>query len=204
MQPNGTFSDSYFSAKSDFVDRAIKEFHPGRVLDVGCNTGHFSRMAAESGASVVAIDYDPVVVGELWRKASKENRDILPLVVNLARPTPSTGWRNQECPAFLDRAKGSFEAVFMLAVVHHMLVTERIPLEEIIDVAAELTTDMFVVEFVPADDPMFRVLTRGREELHKDLTQSVFENALNRKFDIVRSQKLADSARILYLTRRKK
>ncbi len=84
---------------------------PRRVLDVGANTGHFSEMAARAGASVVAIDGDTAVVGDIWRRASAEKLDILPLVVNLAQPTPPTGWRNRECPSFLDRATGqSFES----------------------------------------------------------------------------------------------
>jgi hypothetical protein len=61
-------------------------------------------MAARTGAAVVAIDTDPVVVGSIWRRAHAENRDVLPLVVDLTRPTPAMGWRNQECTSFLDRA----------------------------------------------------------------------------------------------------
>src|ERR1019366_3194276 len=129
-------------------------------------TGHFSMMAARSGASVVALDYDPAVVGSVWRRASAEKLDILPLVVNLTRPTPAVGWRNGEWPSFLERAKGGFDAVFLLAVIHHMLVTERVPLAEIVDLAAELTTGYVVVEFVSPGDSMFRVLVRGRDELY--------------------------------------
>src|SRR5205814_3890270 len=140
-------------------------------------TGHFSAIAARAGASVVAIDYDPVVSGDVWRNARKERLDILPLTVNLTRPTPGLGWLNQECPSFLDRARGAFDAVLMLAVLHHMLVSERIPLDEIIDLAAELTTDSVIIEFIGTDDAMFRRLTRGRDELHRDLTTETFLNS---------------------------
>ncbi len=90
------YSEDYFPLKQAFVGEVMREERPERVLDVGCNTGHFSAIAARAGASVVAIDYDPVVVGEVWRQAHVENLDILPLVVNLARPTPAVGWRNAE------------------------------------------------------------------------------------------------------------
>ena len=36
-------------------------------------------------------------------------------------------------PSFLDRARGNFDAVLMLAVIHHMLVTERVPLADILN-----------------------------------------------------------------------
>src|SRR5882672_10503681 len=158
------YSEDYFPLKQQFVSRVMVEEQPQRVLDVGCNTGHFSAIAARSGASVVAIDYDPVVVGEVWRQAQAEDLDILPLVVNLARPTPSIGWRNRECPSFLDRARGLFDTLLMLAVLHHMLVVEQIPLAAILELAAELTTAYLLVEFVTPDDPMFRRLVRGRAE----------------------------------------
>jgi hypothetical protein len=139
----------------------------------------------------------------LWRTANAKELDILPLAVNLARPTPSTGWLNQECPSFLDRARNSFDCVLMLAVIHHMLVTERIPLSEIIKLASDLTTDLLIVEFVPTDDPLFTCLTRGREELHRGLTEDLFKAAASQRFETVHSQQLIDSGRSIYLMRKK-
>jgi len=203
MDTNNNYSTDHFAAKERFVAEALAEFSPARVLDAGCNTGHFSAMAAHAGASVVAIDYDPVVLGQVWRQARAENLDILPLAVNLARPTPGTGWRNRECSSFLDRARGHFDAVLMLAVIHHMLVTERVPLPDILELAAELTKDILIVEFIAPEDSMFRRLTRGREELHKDLTHGLFENLCRERFSIVRTQHVESSNRWLYLLRKR-
>ncbi len=196
------YSNEQFDVKREFVQQVMNEFNPGKVLDVGCNSGHFSGIAAKSGARVVAIDQDPVVVGETWRMACAGGLDILPLVVNLAHPSPSLGWRNQECRSFLERAQGSFDAVFMLAVLHHLLVTERIPLDAVLDLAAELTTDLLVIEFVGNEDPMFRRLLRGREELHRDVNRESFEASCLARFAILRSQSV-NGTRWLYLLRRK-
>src|SRR5450432_3795986 len=197
MTTNNNYTAGHFEAKQRFVREALAEFPARAVLDVGCNTGHFSALAARTGASVVALDYDPVVLGDVWRNARAEKLDILPLAVNLTRPTPGTGWLNRECSSFLDRARGKFDAVLMLAVIHHMLVTERVPLAEIVDLAAELTTNLLIVEFVAPEDSMFRRLTRGREELHKDLSANLFETVCRRRFDIVRSQHVEGTARRL-------
>jgi hypothetical protein len=151
----------------------------------------------------VAIDYDPVVAGSVWRQARQHKLPILPLVVDLTRPTPGQGWRNREWTGFLDRARGAFDAVFMLAVIHHMMVTERVPLPEIVDLAADLTRDLLIIEFIAPEDSMFRRLTRGREELHKDLTQSVFEACCARRFETVRCQHTEGSARWLYVLRKR-
>jgi SAM-dependent methyltransferase len=200
---NNNYSSDQADIKQKFVADALNEFRPTRVLDIGCNTGQFSRLAAKAGASVVAIDYDPVVVGDVWRKSKGENLDILPLVVNLSRPTPATGWRNDECPSFLQRAKGHFDALLMLAVIHHMMVTDRVPLTEIVDVAAELTKDLVIIEFIGPSDSMFRRITRGRDHLHTDLTEELFENTVSSRFDIARKLHIEGSSRSLYVLRLK-
>ncbi|HSS19103.1 MAG TPA: methyltransferase domain-containing protein [Pyrinomonadaceae bacterium] len=202
MTPNKYFSLQYLKAKESFVVKTLTEISPRRVLDVGCNTGYFSALAARSGANVVAIDQDPEVVGALWRRAAAEKSSILPLVVNLARPTPAIGWRNEECPSFLDRARGQFDAVLMLAVVHHMLVVEQIPLPAILELAAELTSQYLVIEFVTPDDPMFRRLVRGRDHLYEHLTKELFESTARRWFELVSREDLL-ATRSIYLLRKR-
>src|SRR5690606_5294737 len=120
-----------FEEKERIVGQWLEAIGPKRTLDVGCNTGHFSRLAARAGARVVAIDYDAVVVGRTWRMASEENLDILPLRVDLSRPSPALGWCNREAKSFIDRAEGAFDSALMLAVIHHLMVGEGIPMPEI-------------------------------------------------------------------------
>lgn len=202
MSSESTSVEGYLAAKEDFVAAALAQIAPRQVLDVGCNTGHFSVLAAARGARVVSIDSDAVVVGQVWRRAAANDLDILPLVVDLSRPTPAIGWRNGECPSFLDRAAAGFDLVLMLAVLHHLMVSERIPLEEIIALAADLTTDYFIIEFVPPEDPMFRRIARGRDNLFESFDQRAFERISERKFTIVRSQRLGQTGRRLYLLRK--
>jgi 2-polyprenyl-3-methyl-5-hydroxy-6-metoxy-1,4-benzoquinol methylase len=194
-----SYKDEEFGRKADLIGQWLSLHKPKSVLDVGCNTGHFSALAAKSGARVVGIDIDPVVVGAAWRRAKAEGLDILPLTVNLARPSPATGWRNAEYPSFLDRATGSFEMVFMLAVLHHLLVTDRIPLYDIVNLAAELTTGHLVLEYVAKNDPMFQRITRGREALHADFTQEAFEAACQQRFNVIEKHPVKGNLRWLYL-----
>jgi 2-polyprenyl-3-methyl-5-hydroxy-6-metoxy-1,4-benzoquinol methylase len=197
-----SYTEANFSAKEEFVSAALAEFKPSRVLDIGCNTGHFSDLAARAGAQVVAIDSDLSCVGTLWRQAHEQNRSILPLVVDLCRPSAAKGWRNRECTSFLERATGAFDAVLMLAVLHHLLVTERIPLDEVLDLAAELTTGVLIIEFVETGDEMFQTIARGREHLHADLTPATFEAACRQRFQIVRAKQLDGTHRRLYLLKK--
>ena len=197
------YTPEQFALKESFVASALRDFAPRRVLDVGANTGHFSELAARSGAAVTAIDSDASAAGKLFLSASRQNLDILPLVVDLCRPTPALGWRNRESPSFLDRARGGFEMVMMLAVVHHMLITERVPLEEILALVSGLTTDLLLIEFIEPADPMFRRLARGRDALYVHLTAAYFEAACAPLFETVRKQPISESSRTLYLLRRR-
>ena len=198
-----SYDDPAFAAKEKFVNEALREFKPARVLDAGANTGHFSALAAQAGAEVVAVDLDAVCAGAIWRRAREQKLNILPLVLNLARPSPALGWRNGECPSFLDRAAGAFDGVLMLALIPHLLVTERIPLEEIPRLAHDVTNSLLVIEFVEPKDDMFRRLTRGREHLHAALDVKMFEQACAPYFEIVRSLALPGTQRRMYCLKRK-
>ena len=197
------YSESDFNIKKVFVEKVIREYTPSKVLDIGCNTGHFSALAAQNGAEVVAIDNDPVVVNRTWQLANTGNLDILPLVVDITRPTPAIGWRNEECQSFLSRAEQAFDLVMMLAVIHHMMCTERIPLDEIFSLAHQLTRDLLIIEFIPPDDPKFHQIARGRNHLFGHLTQDYFEKTCNQYFRILFSEKLEDGKRKMYLLKRK-
>jgi len=100
------------------------------VLDVGANTGVYSRIAAESGADVVAGDADVHATDLNWKAAHDANLPILPLVADFARPTPAVGWQNRESASLLDRARGQFDCVMMLGILHHLLIADQIRLPD--------------------------------------------------------------------------
>lgn len=197
------YSASQLAQKEKFVQEALDLARPRDVLDVGANEGHFSLLAARKGASVVAIDYDPVVVGSIWKNASSENLDVLPLAVDLTRPTPAMGWRNEESPSFLDRARGHFDLVMMLAVVHHILVNERIPLLDLLKLADELSREYVLIEYVAPADPMFQRIVRGRDDLYAHMSPAWFEAEALSRFELVCSTRIDGLNRWLYLFRRR-
>lgn len=216
LQPAGTRRSSWseymstsnyegraFVDKVKFVREALAATDTASVLDVGCNTGHFSRLAATGGASVVSLDYDAVVVTEVWQSARAQGLDILPLVMNLARPTPGQGWRNSEERSFLERATGQFDVVMLLAVIHHLSITDGIPLRDIFSLAAALTKKAVIVEFIPPGDSMFQRIIRNKEHLISSLQRSNFEEAFSAYFAIERVAALPDSQRIMYLLRKR-
>jgi SAM-dependent methyltransferase len=187
--------------KERFVRQQIEAAKPSWCLDVGANTGQFSEIAAQH-SSVVAIDSDVASLGRIWRRAQANNLSILPLCVDICRPTPASGWRNLEQPSFLDRCAGRFDMVMMLAVMHHLLISERVPLDEIISLAAQLTSDHLIIEYVGPEDPMFRKLLRGRDALHAGYNFHAFETALKQRFQVVATCPVPGIDRTLFSARR--
>ena len=59
------YSDEDHGRKRSFVAEALAAARPTHVLDVGCNTGVYSNLAADAGAEVVSIDTDVQAVDRL-------------------------------------------------------------------------------------------------------------------------------------------
>ena len=189
--------------KQAFISRVLAAVKPARVLDIGSNTGTFSEIAAASGADVVAVDTDQQAVDRLFQRVSHgpHAARILPLHIDLSRPTPPTGWQNQETASFLARCEGHFDFVLMLAVIHHLLLQSQIPLEHIAALAASITTSGLIIEWVPPTDEKFREILRGRDAIYKHLTEENFRTAFTQHFDIVEQVTLTN-ARILFHMRK--
>jgi hypothetical protein len=187
--------------KRRFVAEAVAAEHPRRTLDIGANTGEFSEIAASQG-EVVALDIDERSVAAIWDRVRQGRLRVLPLVGNFGRPSPALGWRNRELDSLLSRAADGFDLVLMLAVVHHLRVTEGVPVAEQFDAVAEITRRHLLVEYVPVTDPMFAALARGREALYGDCRRPAFEAALSVRFRIEQTKELSNG-RVLYLAARR-
>lgn len=186
--------------KQAFVREALTTAQPRHLLDMGGNTGAYSRLAAECGAEVVSWDTDAGATEQHWRDAQRLNLATLPLIANPARPTPPVGWRNAESLGLLERARGRFDCVMVLGFIHHLLLAEQIPLAEIAALLRELTTKWAIVEWVPAQDPRFKELLRGRDSLYAHLDESAFRTSIEPHFTEMRRTPLPNG-RILFLLR---
>lgn len=193
------YEQSSREIKRRFVAEVLRQLRPGKVLDLGANDGEYSRLAAEAGHDVVACDIDPAAVGRLWQTAQAKRLPVLPLVGNIASPSPAMGWGYQERRSLLDRAQGQFDCVMMLALLHHLTVTERVPLGHVLDLAAGLSRRLVIAEWIAPEDPLYRKLLRGRASLHQGETQDEFERICERRFRIVRRTPVMEGRRWLYL-----
>lgn len=197
-QATNTYSDQDRATKEAFVDAALAGSGAGLVWDLGANDGTYSRIAARHADTVIAADSDEATVDALYRSLRREgDTTVLPLVMDLADPSPGIGWRGKERPSFYDRRRP--DAVLLLAVLHHMAITSNIPLPQLVDWIHSLA-DRLVVEFVHTDDPMVkRLLSNKPEGLFPDYHVDEFERLLKARFTIERQELLPSATRTLYL-----
>ena len=192
-----TYDERETAAKEDFVRRAAGTARHRLVWDLGCNEGRYSRIAAAHADFVVALDSDRVVVDALYNALkADEDRAILPLVVDLADPSPAIGWDSAERKTLLER--GRPDLTLCLALVHHMSISRNIPLRELVRWLRELDSAV-VIEFPHRSDPMVeRLLGSKREEAHPDYSLETFEELLRARFHVVDSLELPSATRTLY------
>ena len=176
---------------------AAAEAKPGLVWDMGCNDGAYSRIAAESASYVVAFDYDHATVEALYRSLrSEQDSKILPLVGNLADPSPGLGWRGLERRPLEQRGKP--DLILALALIHHVSITANVPIAEFLDWVRGLDASM-VIEFPKRDDPMVRRLLSGkRTGSNSDYELETFERELEKRFQVSKTEALPSGTRVLY------
>jgi hypothetical protein len=168
------------------------------VLDVGANTGVFSALAAEHGAQVAALERDAAAAESLYRMSVQSRLPIQTIHADLARPSPAVGWENRETSTLLHRLEAQSEMVLMLAVIHHLILMDQIPLSAILELAYSLTWRYLVLEWVPVSDPMFQSMMRGRDALYGSLCEDDLLQAGASRFHVLRRQPLSNG-RVLFL-----
>jgi len=192
-----SYDDAAQRAKEESVGRWLERLRPRQVWDLGANVGRFARIAAARGAYAVAFDADPAVVEAAYLAGrSEDRRDLLPLVLDLANPSPGLGWEGRERDTL--EARGPADAVLALALVHHLAIGRNVPLPRLAAWTRRLGRAA-IVEFVPKEDPQTRRLLRSRRDVFADYTQEAFESAFAGHFRLEAKQPLPGSGRALYL-----
>ena len=191
------YQDEAFQAKKDLVQAMAAKVNPRSALDMGANTGEFSRIVANLGAFTVAADMDPGAVQLNYERVlAEDERRMLPLWIDLANPAPNQGWAHAERDSLAARA--SFDLVMALALIHHLAISNNLPFAAQAAYFSQLGRAL-LIEFVPKEDAQVQRLLASREDIFDDYTPETFESAFGRHYAIVEKANVADTNRVLYL-----
>ena len=179
------------------MDAYINEIKPANVWDLGSNTGLFSRIASDLGIDTIAFDVDTAAVEKNYLQMRKnDEKKILPLCLDLTNPSPAIGWANEERLSLAER--GPADMVIALALIHHLAVSNNLPLGHLADYFSRLCR-FLIIEFVDKKDSQVQRLLLNREDIFLHYTRQDFENSFGSYFSILKSEDIGNTKRRLYL-----
>jgi ribosomal protein L11 methylase PrmA len=191
------YSKQAFTAKQTLIKEMIARVQPATVWDLGANNGLFSRLASEQGIFTIASDIDEAAVEKNYRAIKDSNtKNLLPLVVDLTNPSPAIGWQNAERDSLIQRSP--VDLVMALALIHHLCISNNVPLEMVAAFFAKLGR-WTIVEFVPKEDSQVQRLLSTRKDIFDTYTQDGFELAFDNHFELISKSPIEDTKRTLYL-----
>jgi hypothetical protein len=183
--------------KEATVTAWCNRLRPALTIDLGANTGHYSAMAVASGSYTVAVDGDVSAVEQAHAKAAAANDpSTLPLWIDLGNPTPALGWAHRERESFLDRTPA--DLVLSLALVHHICISNNVPLTHFAAWLARLGHHV-IVEWVPRDDPQTLRLLQTRPDAFPEYTEERFVAACQAHFAVEERVAIPGGNRVLFL-----
>lgn len=159
---------SGFLPKQRTVFEILGARRPLSVLDIGANTGWYSNLAAELGASVIAFEEDESCVDIVYRTARTQGRRILPLRGSFGDLTREIHGSAALVPDYTDRGMArnplyragverlGAELVLLLGLLHHLVLGDGLEIESVFGVLQRLARKTLVLEFVALDDEKIR------------------------------------------------
>ena len=195
------YSSKAFKEKQLLFKKFIKKIKPKSVLDLGANTGIFSRIASQSGAYTIACDLDPLAVEKAYLESKKNKNELLLLIIiDLTNPSPALGWENKERKSFNQRISADCVAAF--ALIHHLAISNNLPLGLIAQYFSTLGR-WLMIEFVPKEDSKVQLLLQNREDIFDNYTKDNFEKAFLKYYQIMDAKRIKESKREIYLMKRR-
>ncbi len=191
---DNSYTECGFEAKKQFVREFCSQKRVNSCIDLGANSGVFTRIAAEFAEVVIAADYDARTVEYLFQMGKNMKANIQPLLLDLNNPSPNLGVLCNERDSFFKRTKG--DRVLGLALMHHLRITGNWSIRQIVSLFERLAPTA-LVEFVPLDDVQSQRLLRGREEIYQDWTLENVKNAFLEKYNNCNIRAIPDSGRKL-------
>jgi SAM-dependent methyltransferase len=136
-----------WSRKQQALEVLLEDREIPSVLDLGANTGHYARVAAERGREVIAADFDPALVNATFEQARNEGLSLYPVTMDFSHPTPGQGVDGAWFPTATERFAS--DLVLCFALSHHMVFgRHRLDFEQVARGVRSFSRRWALVEYV--------------------------------------------------------
>jgi len=195
------YSESGFEHKKKLIDEFIEIAKPKTLWDLGANTGTFSKIASNRDILTLSFDFEHSAVNDNYLNCKKYgDKNMLPLILDLTNPSPAIGWANTERDSIV--ARSPKDTAMGLALIHHLAISNNVPLHNIAEFFSQIC-EKLIIEFVPKNDSKVQKLLSTREDIFPDYTIESFEKEFGKFFSVLKSSKVKDSERTLFLMKKK-
>jgi hypothetical protein len=90
-----SYTSSSAAKKFEVIEKVLAKIRPSQCLDIGSNTGAFSKLALQHSERVIAVDSDSSSINHLYLRSRNEIGPFL-FVSDLANSSPFLGWNLKE------------------------------------------------------------------------------------------------------------
>jgi len=195
---DNNYTDIAMRSKKAVINNWIDNIKPKNVWDIGGNNGEFTRLFSIKGIHSILFDMDYKAIEKSYKNSKLEcDKNLSSFVLDFTNPTPGIGWNNKERLSIIERSYA--DTILALALIHHLTVSNNLPLGHIAKFFSNITSKYLVIEFVPKADSQFQRLLKTRKDIYSNYNQKEFEKEFSIFFNIVELIKVKDSQRTLYL-----
>jgi len=152
------------------------------VIELASNQGKFSEFIYENThiKKIIATDYDKEAVNIMYLN-NKDRDNFLPLVYDVVR---TNGRKYDEY--IHNRIKS--DIVIALALTHHLILTQKVPIEYIFRTMSRLTNKYIIIEFMPLG--LYAGDINNIPEVPSYYTLEWFKNEFKKHFILILDEKL--------------
>lgn len=195
-----SYNEEGLTSKKEIIEKCAELLHPISVWDIGGNTGYFSRIFSKKGIPTICFDIDPASVENNYQEVTKNNeKNILPLFLDLTNPTPALGWNNKERFSLVERRP--VDTIMALALIHHIAIGNNVPFSYLASLFSDLCKNL-IIEFVPKNDSLVVRLLSMREDIFIDYSKEKFEEEFEKFFDVIKVYPIKKSKRMIYIMKK--
>ncbi len=199
---NTNYSELAIKSKHSIIKEMIIKVSPRIIWDIGGNNGEFSNNQSNSVEYIINSDIDPNAINQSYDEIKAKNiTNIIPILSDFSKPTPAIGWNNNERKSLFERIT-NVDLVMALALIHHLAISNNLPFSNITEVFSQIAPYL-IIEFVPKEDSKVQILLQSREDIFSEYDQPHFEESFLNRYEIMETQPITDSKRILYLMKRR-
>lgn len=173
----------------DRVIKAIKDIEVDSVLEVAGNQGAFSMLLSERTGikDILCSDNNEDAVDKLYMRIKEKACRITPVLLNFISPIITTYTKPSK-----ERLK--CDLVVAMAVTHHLILTNKISIDCILDAVVGYSKKYVLIEFMPLG--LFN--GKNRPEVPDWYNVDWFRRHFERYFDIIIEEKLEEN-RIVFM-----